>query len=53
MSWFFAGFQIINLIIVLGLIGLSIYVMIVLIKFLKTGTLAFQKYLDADKDKFD
>ncbi len=48
MNWLFGGFQITNLIIMLGLMGLWIYVLILLIKFLQTGTKAFQNYLDKD-----
>lgn len=47
---FMTGLQFISLIIVLGFIGLWVYVLILFIKFLKTGTLAFQKYLNSDKD---
>ncbi|WZL82741.1 hypothetical protein QBE53_06415 [Vallitaleaceae bacterium 9-2] len=53
MHWLFGGFQIINLIIMIGLIGLWIYVSILLIKFLQTGTRAFQKYLEKNDDRRD
>ncbi len=51
MNWmFFSGLQVLNLVIVIGFVGLWIYVLILLINFLKLGTRAFQKYLDSDRD---
>lgn len=46
----FSGFQIINLVIALALIGLTIYVLILLIGFLKHGTKAFKKYIESNDE---
>lgn len=51
MSWMFAGFQLLNVGVMLAFLGLSVYVLILFIQFLKVGTKAFQKYLNSDKDE--
>lgn len=48
-----AGFQLLNVIILLVLLSPAIYLFILTVNFLKAGSLAFRIYIDKNKKDYD